>query len=43
VAKFDGIVEIPQGLQANGGVGVLPTGLRLELVEESHRRVLGCL
>ncbi len=30
------VVEVTQGLESDGGVGVLPTRLRLELVQNSH-------
>jgi hypothetical protein len=36
------ILQLADRLQSNGGVGVLPAGCRLELVQESHGRN-GCV
>ena len=36
--ELDGVTQLGDRLQSNDGVGVLPAGLRLESVENSHRR-----
>jgi hypothetical protein len=39
MAKFSGIVHLLESLDPNGGIGVFPARLWLELVEKSHKAV----